>query len=326
MNTEHYPEGTEGGKGGQFKPKNGAAGRAAKAKKKTPVKPKIQLAPEAMANMFSQLQDLSGAISVPLLNSAEDLEQNIEKFWTKRVISHVDKLYGNTNCYDKAQFHPKSNKDVNINMFTCIFGKYRYPDNHAHLVSQAEFDKLSQDKEHFTVVYRGFTSTGEKRANIIKGYTTANIDNLDIYGNGVYGTNVYTSTEYSYSLNNYANRDPRLVLHCLVDRDAKKCLSENITTELTSKFYSRYDYNTGKTKDSPLLASIKNKVAKHLVANGIDQTRAEEISNSFGEQLCNDISLYAILLGYDYQVSSSSKQRNILNLNKWYINKDKLGY
>lgn len=333
-NPNHAPAGAPGGTGGQFVSGPQAGGetgqeqktttktvkKATKGKAKSKfkrVKPSLK-SEDALALMFAQLQDINQGINVPLLSSAQDIEQNIEKFFSKQVIGHISREWDN----GKGYIHPKSHPNVSINMFTCVFGKYRYKDNHAHLISFEEFNKMAADTTNYRKVYRGFSSTGERRANILKSYLTADLNNLDIYGNGVYGTNVYTSTDYNYSLAWYAGNDDSKVLYCLVDRNANK-IEETKLKSIQQQFFKGriWDDNTYEYKDNPLMVSIKKKVAAHLINNGIDQDKAQKMSNKFADTLQNDESLLAILLGYDYQVSSRGQQRNILNLDKWYIAK-----
>jgi len=335
-NPNHAPKGAPGGTGGQFVsgPESGAEpvaetkkkkASASTAKKKAPFRKKVQVDLSKLDSMFAKLQDLNQAISVGPLSTAEELEQNIEKLFSKKVIGHIDRLYGKGNEYEKGIFHPESNPNMNLNLFTCVLGKYRYPDNHARFIPEDEFNKLAADKEHYTMVFRGFTSEGEKRRKILKGYGTIDIDNIDIYGNGVYGTNVYTSTTYEYSLRHYAGGNPNKVLHCLVDRNARKVFTGDLQRECNQKLKSHYDYNLHKEVETPLMTSIKTKFEQHLINNGIEQTRAHSMAKDFGKSLENDVSLFAVLLGYDYQVSESGNQRNILNLNKWIINANRTG-
>ena len=324
-NNKHYPAGTS--KGGQFMEKDSAAvpgeGEDENSSSQTPAKkrvvkkkPKIQELENkgGFGAFFAQLQDLNSTAQVGLLNDENEIEQNIEKFWSKNVTTHIDRLYGTTSSCASYQFHPKSNSRVNLNLFTCVFGKYRYPDNHAKLISQEEYDRLSQDSANYTRVYRGFSSEGEKRKAIINGYTTADVNNIDVYGNGVYGTNIYTSVDYSYSLS-YANYDSSKVLYCLVDKNAKY-----IDDVSLNKIQRKLQNN------SALCQSIIDKTKNQLIKNGVAEDRADRISKSFEKSLTSDDSLLAILLGYDYQISSGRSQRNILNLKKWLINKERLGY
>ena len=315
---------------GEFTEADGGSskkGKSAKGKGKVKGSTKFQKKPAlkvkegfSLADMFAKLQDINSGISVGPLNTAEEVEQNIEKFFSKQVIGHLDRLWGTNKSGwgEKWQFNPKAHPDVNLALFTCVLGKYRYPDNHAHLLSPTDFAKLEADTEHFRKVYRGFKSEGEQRKNIIKSYITADINNIDIYGNGCYGTNIYTSTSYNYSLG-YADYKAEKVLHCLVDRDARKVRSEDLSKEM-SKVQDDYDWNTSKYTKKPLAISMKNKLEAHFINNGIAPDRATEMADGFISNLQHDISLMAILLGYDYQISERhDSQRNILNLKKWYI-------
>lgn len=316
---------------GEFTEADGGSskkGKSAKGKGKVKGSTKFQKKPAlkvkegfSLADMFAKLQDINSGINVGPLNTAEELEDNIEKFFSQQVINHLNRVWGSSKsyCADKWQFNPPGNDHMNLAIFTCLLGKYRYPDNHAHLLKPADFDKLAADTENYTKVYRGFTSTGERRKEIMKTYLTADINNLTIYGaNTCYGTNVYTSTKYEYSLNNYANGDPARVLHCVVDRNARKILDENLMKEVR-KIQDDYDYNKGNYVEKPLMTSLKTKLESHLINNGINPERAHEMAEGFKENLQQDRSLMAVLLGYDYQISAGGQQRNILNLKKWYI-------
>lgn len=331
-NPNHAPAGAPGGTGGQFvsgpeagggqEQKQTTAKKTTKSKGKAApkfkrVKPTLT-SPDALAQMFAQLQDINQGINVPLLNDAQDIEQNIEKFFSKQVIGHLSREWDIGHGY----IHPEAKKNISLNLFTCVFGKYRYKDNHAHLISMDDFNKMAAQTDKYRKVYRGFTSEGTARANILKGYLTPDINNLTIYGNGVYGTNVYTATDYQYSLNWYANYDDNKVLYGLVDRDAKK-IEESKLRNIQQQFLQGriYDWKTNSYNDNAITASIKQKVINQLMNNGIDQEKAQKMSAKFADTLAQDMSLVAILLGYDYQVCSRGQQRNILNLDKWYIAK-----
>ena len=321
---------------GEFTEADGGSskkGKSAKGKGKVKGSTKFQKKPAlkvkegfSLADMFAKLQDINSGISVGPLNTAEEVEQNIEKFFSKQVIGHLDRLFGKSDSYNKWQFHPKSNQRVSLALFTCVLGKYRYPDNHAHLLKPADFDKLALDTQNYTKVYRGFSSEGEKRNNIMKGYLTADINNIDVYGNGCYGTNVYTTTDYEYALG-YADYSSSKVLTCLVDRNARKVLTNDLSKEMHkiqddghSEYDSNGNYKGWVSNERPLMTSMKQKLEAHLINNGIDPERAKEMAEGFKENLQGDVSLMAILLGYDYQISEGGKrQRNILNLKKWYI-------
>ena len=299
-NPNHAPAGAPGGTGGQFVSGPEAGGAPAKkatgkkfAKKPKKVTPTIKVE-GGLEALLAQLQDLNQGISVGPLTTVEEIDQNIEKFWSKKVIEHVDRLFGNATGYcGDGQFHPKSNPNVNLNLFTCVFGKYRYPDNHAHLVTKEEYDRLSQDTSRWEKVYRGFTSIGPKRKNIMKGYLTADINNIDIYGNGVFGTNVYTSTDYGYSYRDYASRDDKRVLYCLVDKQARIIDAHTLSSLMRNKLSKDYNYVTQKYEEKPLAKSIRNKVYQHLMNNGMEDNRADDIANAFVAQLGSDMSLLA---------------------------------
>lgn len=336
-NPNHAPAGAPNGTGGQFVsgPESGGGAeqkkdnKSANAKKSTKGKGKanfkkkvapVLMSEDALAQMFAKLQDINQGINVPLLNDPKDIEANIEHFFSKQVIGHLDRLFAKDRWGQEGYFHPNDNPNMSLNLFTCVFGKYRYKDNHAHLISLDDYNKMAADTNNYRKVFRGFSSEGARRAKILNGYLTPDINNLSIYGNGVYGTNVYTTTDYQYA-KNYADYDDNKVLFCLVDRNAKK-INERTLNQYKMMFSSNiWNDETNQYEQNPLSSSIANKVSNHLIKNGIDPEKAQRMGNSFVRQLREDESLIAILLGYDYQISSSGQQRNILNLNKWYIAK-----
>ncbi len=336
MNKNHAPAGAANGAGGQFVSADDASSQQAQAqttataaKKKAPVKKKAAAKKkatgqgprvkkkdeeyEALAKAFGskfgvfmeKLNDFSQSSEVGFLSTPQEITGNIGKILSKNVVSHIDRLYGqSTNC-SSYQFHPKSNPHVNLNIFTCVLGKYRFKSNHAHFVDAQEYDKMQYDPR-YEKVYRGITSTGEKRRNILNGYTTYDINNVDIYGNGIFGTNVYTTTRYTYA-SGYAYGDSGII-YGLVAKDAKTCDSVSLNSE-KSTFIRRYG------------DEMKSAVKKAFENGGVDSDRAQRIADSFVKSVQTDVSLYALIKGYDYQISDGH-QRNILNLNKWYIRRE----
>lgn len=308
-NTKHYPAGSP--KGGQFMPKDENVAETAEVevpkfrKSGAPRKPKGLTFVEGFSldDLFNTLEDLNQSMNVGNLTTAQEIEDNVEKFFSKNVIEHIDSLDGKSSGCAKWQFHPKSNSYVSLNLYTCVFGKYRYPDNHANFLTQEEYNQKASDYMNYERIYRGFTSTGDKMKNILTSYCTADINNLDIYGNGVFGTNVYTTTDRGYA-HSYAGSYGTLV-YGLVDKNARYINSSNL-----NRIMNNINYD-----------NLKAKVSTHLRNNGLSNERADEISRHFASALRSDQSLVAILLGYDYQISDGH-QRNILNLKKWYIRKD----
>lgn len=306
---------------GNAKSKNAKGKKTGKGKFVKKPKPVVKTISETSAFDFAAaIRDLNQPISVGPLNSVEEVSDNIDKLFSKQVINHIDKLYGLTEgerWTEPWQFHPKANPKVNLNLFTCVLGKYRFPDNHAKMMNEVDFNRLAQDTEKYTRVYRGISSTGDKRAAIIKSYITADINNLDIYGNGCYGTNIYTTLDESYAYS-YADYDRTKIIYGLVDKDARVVRSSSLSQNM-SKIRDTWDGSIGKSRKSPLMETMKQKLVNHLQSNGIETSRAQEIGDGFEEALKSDISLMAILLGYDYQISDNGRQRNILNLKKWII-------
>ena len=266
----------------------------------------LGLSIDDLPGFVDELEDLNQVSSIPPLNSLQEVEDNIEQFFSKRIVSTLDRMVGADSTCSSYQFRPKANPHVYLNIFTCVFGKYRYQDNNAHYISDEEYNQMSKD-HNFWKVYRGITSTGQKRQNILDSYTSFDIDNLDIYGNGIYGTNVYTTLSISYARSYGSN-----LIVGLLDKRARSIHSDTLENLL-----SYFDFS-----------NIENRVSAHLKNMGLTDERAQKIAHSFRRAAENDISLIGILLGYDYQYGDGTydgyrdHQRNILNLGKWYIRKE----
>ena len=264
------------------------------------------LSDTALEDFMSELEDLNQMSSIPPLNSLQEVEDNIEQFFSKRVVDQLDRLVNRSANCQPFQFHPKANPWVNLNIYTCVFGKYRYQDNHATYISQSEYLKMARDTANFAKVYRGITSQGARRQSILDSYATMDIDNLDIYGNGMYGTNVYTTLSIQYA------RSYGTPIMGLVDKNARSIESDDLHA-----IRSGFDFT-----------NMEKRVVTHLQGMGLTPERSGEIAHYFVSAVKNDISLVAILLGYDYQYGDGSyngypnHQRNILNLKKWYIVKE----
>lgn len=256
-------------------------------------------------DIVSRLNDINQVSNIPKLSSASDIEQHIEEFFSKEVTQKIDSMYGNSQGCASYQFHPKANPRVSLNLFTCVLGKYRYKDNHAHMVNVEEQNQLRRNPNfNLTAIYRGITSTGEKRRNILKSYVTMDLNNLDIYGNGMYGTNVYTTVDYNYAYG-YAGSPDNVIKGYLNTKGAYSLTDGQL-------------YNIGNSLSEN---NIRDKVKNKLLQNGLPDDRATRISKSFAKSVTSDISLVAILLGVDFQVSEQH-QRNILNLSRWYIREE----
>lgn len=265
----------------------------------------LGLSQDDLASLGAELEDLNQVSSIPPLNSLDEVEANIEQFFSKRIVSTLDKMVGADPTCSSYQFRPKSNPHVYLNIYTCVFGKYRYQDNNAHYISAEEYNSLANNL-NFSKVYRGITSQGQKRRDILDSYTSFDVDNLDIYGNGMYGTNVYTTLDINYA------RSYGTPIYGLIDKRARTINSGTLQS-------IRYGYD---------FTNMETRVNAHLKNMGLTDERAQKIAHNFVKAIQNDISLLGILLGYDYQYGDGSSggfrdhQRNILNLSKWYIRKE----
>lgn len=277
-----------------------------------------------LQGLVDRLNDLNQVANIPQLRSARDIEGNIEQYFSKQVTEKLNEMYGNSQNCASYQFRPKSNPNVMLNLFTCVLGKYRYKDNHAHLVSSEEFDKILSPNDFnilmnknsgygyysrsemakvydFQPIFRGITSTGTKRQNILESYGTMDLNNYDIYGNGVFGTNVYTTVNVGYA------RGYGTPIYGILDGRNAFYMNEGQIRTIQSNI------NT---------VNMESKIEQKLVDNGLQQDRAKRIASSFVKSLKSDMSLVSILLGLDFQVCDNH-QRNVLNLNRWYIRRER---
>lgn len=274
-----------------------------------------------LQQLVERLQDLNQVANVPKLRSARDIEGNIEEFFSRQVTDKINESWGLSSNCGEWQFHPKSNQHISLNLFTCILGKYRYKDNHAHLVSSEEFDKIlspndfnvlmnqffyygnssSEVIKDFQPIFRGLSDSYDRRMKIIDSYGTLDLNNYDIYGNGMYGTNIYTTVSMQYA------RSYGQPIYGILDTRGAYYLNQRQLGIIQNDL----DVNV-----------LEPKIANRLAQNGIEMDRANKIAKSFCISVKRDISLVSVLLGLDFQVCDRH-QRNILNLNRWYIRRER---
>ena len=266
----------------------------------------LGISAEDLQGIADELEDLNQPMQIPLLNSVEEIENNIEKFFSKKVIATLESMVGATSDTQPYLFHPKANPNVSISIYTCVFGKYRYPDNNAKFIDRSEYNRLKQDPG-YEKIFRGITAKDSYQLkNIVDSYGSFDFDHLEIYGNGVFGTNVYTTVNKDYAQSYASNyRGAGKIIYGLLSMDSHV---------ISSDVLKRMKRNLNTT-------NIVARTKKHLLQNGLSEERADLISSQFGVAMTRDISLLGILLGYDYQISDGH-QRNILNLSKWYILKE----
>lgn len=274
-----------------------------------------------LQHLVDRLTDLNQVANIPKLRSARDIEDNIENYFSRQVTDKLNEMWGMSSDCGDWQFHPKSNRYISLNLFTCVLGKYRYKDNHAHLVSSEEFDKILSPNEFnylmnefyryggsfpgtikdLQPIFRGLSDSYETRMKIIDSYGTLDLNNYDIYGNGVYGTNIYTTVSMQYA------RSYGQPIYGILDTRGAYYLNQR---------------QLGLIQRDLNATVLEQRISSKLASNGIDPTRAAKIAKSFSISVKRDISLISVLLGLDFQVCDNH-QRNILNLNRWYIRRER---
>lgn len=259
---------------------------------------------KTLQGLIDELNDINQVANIPHLQSARDIENNIEQFFSKQVCSKIDELYGRNPNISSYQYTPKSNPGKVLEIFPNVLAKYRYKDNHAHYIDQGTYSRNANDFEH---IYRGFSSTGSKAQAILDAYCDASLGSFDYLcpNNGnCHGSNVYTSI-YQSTARSYAGYGGT-VIYGLLDNK--------------SSFYM-YERTIAGVQNNINYTGLEDRIKNAVEKNGIETTRAQRIAHSFCRALQKDVGLCAILLGCDYFIATDSEQRNLLNLGKWYIRK-----
>ena len=127
------------------------------------------------------------------------------------------------------------------------------------------------------------------------------LNNYDIYGNGIYGTNVYTTVNINYA------RSYGSPIYGILDGRNAHYMNESQIRSIQSNID---------------VTGMADKIKAKMLENGISEDRASRMSNSFTKAIKSDMSLVSVLLGLDFQVCDGH-QRNILNLGRWYIRKER---
>ena len=261
----------------------------------------------SLSDFVSKLDDLNQCANVPRLSSARDIENHIEEYFSKQVCTKINELYGHSDNCQSYQYRPKSNPNKILEIFPNVLAKYRYKDNHAHYISFDEYQRL-KTQPGYIQIYRGFSSVGMKAQNIKNSYVNPDLNSFDLLcpaGGNCYGSNVYTSTNFRTAQSYAGYSGGGTVIYGILD--------ENNAYSMSSRQVSSISRSIDKT-------NIATKIENKMIENGIDQTRANKIANSFVKAMNNDIGVCAILLGLDYfEATDGQFQKNLLNLSRWYI-------
>lgn len=253
-----------------------------------------------VAGIISELNQVS---NIKRLTTSDEIEENITQFFSKTVVEKIDSLYGKTAGCASFQFRPKANPNIILEIFPNVLGKYRYKDNHAHIITSEQYKTMVYSGK-YNRIYRGISSSGERARNIINNYGTIDLDSFDYYcpnGGNCYGSNIYTTVNMSYA-RSYSGYQGTLI--------------EGVLDEKNS-WSMPYD-SVRKICNNLNEQNISDKVSKHLESVGLESDRANRIGKSFARAVKNDAGLVAILMGLDYYIADGH-QRNLFNLNKWYI-------
>lgn len=268
-------------------------------------KPTIKLkSGMTLQGLVDRLDDINQVANIPHLQSARDIENNIEQFFSKQVCSKIDELYGKTTGIASYQYHPKANPNKTLEIFPNVLAKYRYKDNHAHFIDSGTYQRNPNRFEH---IYRGMSSTGSKAQGILNAYCDASLGAFDYLcpdGDNCHGSNVYTSI-YPSTARSYAGYGGTII-YGLLDRESS---------------YYMYESAINRIKNSINYDGLEDRISQTVAKNGVEPTRAQRIAHSFCRALAKDVGLCAIMLGCDFFIATDSEQRNLLNLSKWYIRK-----
>lgn len=255
-----------------------------------------------LSGFAERLRDISSTTNIPKLTSARDIEAHITEFFSKQVIGKVNELYASSPDCASYQFHPKSNPRMTLEIFPNVLGKYRYPDNHAKIVSVSEFNQLSRSWTGERI-FRGISSSGEKARGIVNSYGRVDLNNFDYYcpnGGNCYGSNIYTTVQRSYAAS-YAWGGT--MIEGLLDSRNSWSMSYDSVRRIMNNIDA---------------TAVFDKVSAHLESSGLDHDRAQRIAKSFSNAIKQDPGITAILMGLDYYIADGH-QRNLFNLGKWII-------
>lgn len=143
---------------GEFASKDGAGVSSSAPKEEIPTnEPKLKLKAGAdLKNFFEKAKDMNTCAEVPLLKSVEDIDMYVDKFFSKKVCSNIDSLWGRNSRVADFLFLPNPNNPyISLNIFICVLGKNRYKDNHARYIDDIEFKRLEKQVYAYEAIYRG---------------------------------------------------------------------------------------------------------------------------------------------------------------------------
>ena len=85
------------------------------------------------------LQKSKQVSSIPLLQSAYDIEEHLEEFFTEDVINNIDSKFGKFSIpYKYFNLRTDPDQRCGVNIFAACIGKKRWPNNYMKLIDRQE--------------------------------------------------------------------------------------------------------------------------------------------------------------------------------------------
>lgn len=229
--------------------------------------------------------------SIPFLQSAKDIEEHLEDYFTKEVIDNIDSKFGKF-IYDYKFYNLRTDPDqrCGVNIFAACIGKKRWANNYLKIIDKSEYDKLLINP-NYQPLYRGLRGDDTMFETIANSYSSK--ENEMIYGSvggTCYGIAVYASTRRGEAIS-YAGNNEKHVMHLVLDKNAR-------TMNYNKLLNIRNELNRNK-------GAIVQKVENLFLNHGIEPSRAKTMANSFGITM-NDEGFVAMLCGVEWYNDNDS--------------------
>lgn len=262
------------------------------ARKASELPPTAKFKFKNMSELKNTLNSIHQVSSIPPLNSARDIEEHLEQYFSKEVIDSIDSKFGKFKIpYKYYNLRTDPEQKCGVNIFAACIGKRRWKNNYLKMVDKQEYNNL-YNTYNYTKIFRGIEAWTDENYNLIADSYSSK-ENEMIYGSSggtCYGIAVYGSTWISEA-NGYAERrDDRHTMYLLLDKRART-MGYNTICSIRNDFSRKGD-------------TIVPRVEQIFLKHGIEPSRAKQMATSFGYTM-NDEGFVAMLLGVEWYNSGS---------------------
>lgn len=241
-----------------------------------------------MSELKNALNSIHQVSSIPPLNSARDIEEHLEQYFSKEVIDSIDEKFEKYRVpYKYYNLRTDPNEKCGVNIFAACIGKRRWKNNCLKIVDRQEYERLFNERSsNLEEIFRGIEASDDDTFNLIADSYSSK-ENEMIYGSSggtACGIAFYSSTEFD-DAHLYSNFNNRHIMQLLLNKNARTMDYDEICSIRNELYKRKY--------------AIVPRVEQIFLKHGIEQFRAKRMAKSFGHTMY-DQGFVAMLLGVEW--------------------------